>query len=175
MIKRIDIEYLYLDLDICNPCQSTESVLDQAVLGLTPILKECGFKIKVNKIHVETENQARKLKLVSSPTIRVNGLDIQPEISEDVCDCCSSIAGDNEINCRVWLYEGKEYWTPPKAMIMNSILSRVYSNSKVTINNSQYSEDIPDNLKSFFNARDKKISRDSPVSSTCCQPNNRCS
>jgi len=177
--KKINIEYLYLDLDVCNPCQSTEAVLDQAVAEITPILEECGYNISCNKIHIQNEEQARELKFMSSPTIRINGQDIQPEISEQACDCCSSLAGNTTVDCRVWVFNGKEYWAPPKSMIINAILSRAYSNSKETIDSSQYTGDIPDNIKQFF-AGKKALSAGgnnaccSPSTSTDCCPTTNC-
>ncbi len=171
--KRVEIDYLYLDLSVCEPCQSTEAVLDQAVSEIKPVLEEYGFEVSVNKIHVQSEEQARFLKFVTSPTIRVNGQDIQPEILEKPCECCSELVNSKNVDCRVWVYKGKEYWAPPKAMIVDSILRLAYSGAGEQLQDVYY-PDVPDNIKLFFAGKKASSSGNScgcsPNSTSCCPP-----
>jgi hypothetical protein len=88
-----------------------------------------------------------ELKLLSSPTIRINGQDIQLELRESLCPSCGDLCGDN-IDCRVWVYQGKEYTVPPKAMIIEAILKEVYGGKEARSDNKTYV--MPDNLKKFF-------------------------
>ena len=175
--KRIKIEYLFLDLNTCSPCRATEAALDEAVSAIAPVLEECGYKITTCKIQVLNEDHARLLRFTSSPSIRINGLDIQPEIREKLCPSCSEISGNNAIDCRVWVYNGEEYWSPPKAMITDAILRAAYSGSEQDANTPPFT-DVPDNIKLFFAGKEAggHNSCCGPSGSTgCCPPNSCCS
>ncbi|MFA5451350.1 MAG: DUF2703 domain-containing protein [Dehalococcoidales bacterium] len=147
--KRIHIEYLFLDLNTCSPCQATEAALDNAVSEITPVLEECGYEIILNKTQVMSVNHAQALQFASSPTIRINGQDIQPVISEKLCPSCSEIGGNSAIDCRVWLYNGEEHWSPPKALLMDVILRAAYSGTIQSINTPSFTH-VPDNIKLFL-------------------------
>lgn len=79
------IDYLFLDLETCPRCKTTDQVLDE-------LIRELGLKIKVNKIKIRNEQQARKYGFVASPTILVNGKDIAP-IETNYCGACSAFCG----------------------------------------------------------------------------------
>lgn len=143
----ITIDFLYLDLNVCIPCQGTDSSLDEALEEVSKVLEATGVEVVINKIHVTTEKQAAELKLLSSPTIRINGQDIQLEVKESLCPSCGDLCG-GDIDCRVWVYQGKEYVVPPKAMIVEAILKNVYGGKEVIPVNKPYV--MPDNLKRFF-------------------------
>lgn len=157
--RRLVIEFLYLDLSVCAPCQGTEASLEEAVAEAAQVLKATGVEVEIRKINVLSEAQARELKFVSSPTIRINGKDIQLEVKESLCESCGDLCGD-DVDCRVWVYQGKEYTIPPKAMIIEAILREVYGGGKETFDDPQWKGDIPDNLKRFFAARRKKENTD---------------
>jgi len=153
--KRLEIEFLYLDLSVCAPCQGTDASLEEAIVEVANVLKAIGVEVVVRKINVLSEEQARELKFVSSPTIRINGRDIQLDVKESLCESCGDLCGD-DVDCRVWVYQGHEYTVPPKAMIIEAILREVYGGGKEVSNDTQWQGDIPDNLKRFFAARRKK-------------------
>jgi len=165
--RRLDIEFLYLDLGVCGPCQGTEASLDQAISEVTPILEETGFDITARKIHVQSEEQARDLGFISSPTIRINGWDIQVDVREKLCDYCGDLCGNNEVSCRVWVYQGKEYWAPPKAMIIDAILGEAYGGTEKVAKVLPLTGDVPDNLKRFFAAKEELELKGA---GTCCDP-----
>ncbi len=77
--RKIEIDFLYLDLSVCTRCQGTDNSLDEAIAEVSQILKATDVDVVVNKINVTTEEQAEALQFESSPTIRVNGRDIQLE------------------------------------------------------------------------------------------------
>jgi len=108
----------------------------------------------VQKLHVQSEEQARELGFISSPTIRLNGKDIQLEVKESLCESCGEIAGEN-IDCRVWIWQGQEYTAPPKGMIIEAILQEVYGGAKEQPQAPPTTRDVPDNLKRFFAAKQK--------------------
>jgi hypothetical protein len=145
--KKITIDFLYLDLSVCERCQGTESSLDQALEEVSGVLKSAGFDVVVNKINVISEELALRTHFVSSPTIRVNGRDIASELKESCCEECGDLCGDS-VECRVWVYEGKEYTEPPKAMIVNAILKEVYGGNQEDSTEGEYV--LPENLKTFF-------------------------
>jgi len=63
--------------------------------------------ISVKKVRVSNEEEARKLKFPGSPTVRVNGVDIDPAVRETA----------GYIGCRIYMYKGSMYESPPKEMI----------------------------------------------------------
>lgn len=165
--KRIVIDFLYLDLSVCAPCQGTESILDEAIKDVTNILEFTGVDVVVNKVNVINEEQAIKYKFVSSPTIRINGRDIQLEVKESHCQTCSDLSGE-ETDCRVWVYQGGDYNVPPKGMIIEAILKEVYGGTG-SDNTVEQDYVIPDNLKNFYSALEiRKLETESP----CCGASN---
>lgn len=153
--KHLEIDFLYLDLSVCAPCQGTENSLEEAVSEVAKVMEAAGVEVSVNKIHVQSEEQARELRFISSPTIRINGRDIQLEVKESLCESCGDLCGD-DVDCRVWVYQGKEYTVPPKAMIIDTILKEFYGSGNEVPNVTQWNGDIPENLKRFFAAKNKK-------------------
>lgn len=148
--KKVLIEFMYIDLTTCDRCLGTDSSLDEAIAEASMFLQNAGYAIEVRKILVETEKQAEELEFVSSPTIRINGRDIQLDSKESKCGCCGEIAGQ-DIDCRVWVWQGKEYTTPPKALIIDAILRSIYGAKRPPASRSR-SREVPDNLKRFFAA-----------------------
>jgi hypothetical protein len=152
--KQMVIDFLYLDLSVCKRCQGTETNLDKALEEVSGLLKAAGFDIVVNRINITSREMAVKHQFVSSPTIRVNGTDIDLEVKETACTECGDLCGDS-VDCRVWTYEGIEYTELPKAMIINAILRAVYSRQDtIPAQKSEYR--LPDNLKRFFDGLEKK-------------------
>lgn len=145
--ERILIDLLFLDLSVCTRCQGTDENLDAAVAEVSRVLESTGREVVVNRVHVLSEELARKYHFVSSPTIRVNGQDIQMDIRESLCESCGDLCGDS-VDCRVWVYRGKEYTEPPKAMIMEAILREVYGSREKVEESKEYV--LPENLKRFY-------------------------
>lgn len=154
--KRVDIEFMFLDTSVCTRCRGTEASLEEAVAEVAGVLEAAGREVVVRKIHVRSEEQARELGFVSSPTIRVNGRDIQPEVRESLCESCGDLCGE-DVDCRVWVYRGREYHVPPKALIIDAILREVYGGrAAAEVHGPSEIKALPDNLKRFFAARRKK-------------------
>ncbi|MEM5778227.1 MAG: DUF2703 domain-containing protein [Candidatus Aenigmatarchaeota archaeon] len=115
------IQILYI-LD-CPWCLKTKKIVKQS-------LKELGIKAKIEEILIDTKNKAKKYKFLGSPTVRINGRDIQPTIKKDKCKPCeeiSKIKGTKFIKqecscgCRVYIYKNKLYPYPPKGLIKEAI------------------------------------------------------
>ena len=156
--RHLHIEFLYLDLSVCERCQGTESNLEEALAEVARVLELSGVEVTLQKIHVQTEDQARALRFVSSPTLRINGRDIQivranpMDVKESPCKCGGALCGQ-DIDCRDWVYQGQEYDTPPIALIVNAILGEAFSAIEGTPQTSSQGVDVPDNLKKFFDAK----------------------
>ncbi|MGB4589687.1 MAG: DUF2703 domain-containing protein, partial [Clostridiaceae bacterium] len=99
--KKIIIDFLFLDLTICTRCQGTEANLDTALNEVVEILDSRGYEIELNRIHVTSREIATKYEFLSSPTIRVNGQDIDISQKETLCESCGDLCGE-DVNCRVW-------------------------------------------------------------------------
>lgn len=152
--KIITIDFLYLDLNVCTRCQGAESSLDEALKDVSNVLEATGTDVVINKINVNTKELAVKHKFLTSPTIRVNGRDIQMEYKESLCESCGDLCGD-EVDCRVWIYQGNEYTEPPKAMIIEGILKTVYGGDlSGNIEEPEYV--MPENLVHFYNVMKEK-------------------
>ena len=168
----IIIDFLYLDLTTCTRCQGTDESLDEAIVDVSKVLEATGVEVIVNKINVTSEELAIKHKFVSSPTIRVNGHDIQMEVKESLCESCGDVCG-SDVDCRVWVYQGKEYTEPPKALIIEGILKEMYGGSKRQNTEKDYL--LPENLRKFYAALDDKIKMQKNESSCCGGSSNGCS
>lgn len=152
--KQLVIDFLFLDVSVCTRCQGADTSLDEALSEVSKVLEATGVEVLVNKINVDTEELAQKHKFISSPTIRLNGRDIQLDVKESLCESCGDLCGD-DVDCRVWIYQGNEYTIPPKAMIIEALLKEVYVGS----NNDQQKEpdySLPDNLKKFYDSMTNK-------------------
>jgi len=164
--RKIEIEFLYMDLTACTRCIGTDVQLEEALTDVSHILEAAGVAVSVRKTLVESEEQAKALGFFSSPTIRINGKDIALEFRESRCESCEACAGNVPVNCRVWVFQGKEYTEAPKAMIVNAILRAVYRDepSQEPPEQPPASQEVPENLRRFFSAKAAK------EQSSCCPP-----
>lgn len=160
--KEVKIEYLYLDLKTCDRCIGTDAVLEEVIKELTPAFELAGYKVLYDKTEIKTETDAIHHRFVSSPTIKINGLDICDKVEESDCGCCGEISG-TQVDCRVFEYEGKLYEVPPKAMLAEAVLKNAF-----TIAEESHSDayEIPQNLKTFFAGKEKK--KNCCCGGSCC-------
>ena len=172
--QRLTIEFMYLDREVCAPCRLTETNLEAALVDALGLLEAIGVEVSLNKIHIQSLEQALALGFSLSPTIRVNGVDIQPDSQESHCVTCSAISGIRT-DCRVWLYQGMVYEAPPKAMILDALLEAACNASGISPSRAPVSDRARDNLKRFFDANRERTagprSGEAPVKeTTCCAP-----
>lgn len=149
--NRLRIDFLFLDLTTCTRCRGTDQSLESALEAVRDVLKATGTEVEVNKIQVESAEQARELRFLSSPTIRVNGRDIAFELRENPCDssCCTDGCGEPTA-CRVWVHEGRELAEPPVGMLVDAILREVYAGMGVNAEPEAEPYELPENLERFF-------------------------
>jgi len=162
--KRVEIEFLYLDLGVCTRCRGTDGNLQTALRIVQKVLQACGTDISTRKVLVDSEETARKFRLWSSPTIRVNGRDIALKFLETPCDSCAgACACDGGVDCRVWAYEGEEYTEAPVPLIVNALLSEIYDSQSSHRPTPNGPFELSENLKHFFEAKAAKKAAES-----CC-------
>lgn len=147
-MKQIIIDFLYLDLNICERCIATDKTLKKALDILSGVFETLDYQVKLNTVNITSSELAEKYRFVSSPTIRINGIDICNEIKENNCKDCGDLCGDS-VDCRVFIYDGKEYEQPPTAMIVDGILRVLYENRP----HLEETYTLPNNLKKFFSGK----------------------
>ena len=119
----LQIEFLFLDLATCTRCRATDATLLEAIERTRPALDTAGVAVDLTKTLVASEAQAQALDFVSSPTIRINGVDIAGELVESACDSCSETCACNGgVDCRDWLWRGERSHEPPLGLIVEAIL-----------------------------------------------------
>ncbi len=117
------IQLLYI-LD-CPWCVKTKELIRDS-------LKEIGIKTEVEEILIDSDEKAEKYKFAGSPTIRINGKDIQETVSRGKCLPCEEMAEQSKgatefvkqeckCGCRTYSYKGKQHPYPPKEMIKEAV------------------------------------------------------
>ena len=132
-------------------------MLGEAIQEISRVLETTGVEVTLNKIHVTSEEQASTLGFLVSPTIRVNGRDIQLNFRESLCDTCGTLCDcEGGVSCREWEYQGQWYDAPPKGLIVESILREVYGGVDAERVEPGKLEQTPENLKRFFSTLSKQ-------------------
>lgn len=154
--KEVHIEFLYLDLSVCERCQGAQNNLDAALREVSAVLQSAGYTVSVEKINITSPELAAKYEFISSPTLRVNGHDLAMDVTETTCRSCGDLCG-GETQCRSWVYEGQEYEEPPKELIVNGILQAVFGSERV-VRAARPPYFLPENLAAFFDGvAEKKV------------------
>ena len=173
------IDFLYLDLEVCKRCRGTDANLETALAAVRGVLEAAGAEVRVTKTLVDSEQKARALGFLSSPTLRVNGRDIALEFRESRCEseaCACTAGGGDPIDCRLWVYQGKEYTEAPVPMIVDAILSGVYV--AAVADPPAAPADVPENLLRLFRSRERSTESaccDARKQESCCEPSEKAS
>ena len=162
----LQIEFLYLDLDTCTRCRATDATLLEAIDRTHPALEAAGVAVSVTKTLVASEAQARALGFVSSPTIRINGVDIAGELVESACDSCSeSCACNGGVDCRDWVWHGERSQEPPLGLIVEAIMRHAGGTDPGSaIPSPPGAGGVPANLRQYFAA----AAADTLQAADCC-------
>ncbi|MGH7628847.1 MAG: DUF2703 domain-containing protein [Gemmatimonadales bacterium] len=172
----IEIELLALDLSSCTRCVGTLDNIERAIDTVRSVLEVTGARVNVRKLVIESEEQARQYRFVTSPTVRIDGKDLAFETLESRCDSCTDLCGcDEGTHCRVWRYQGKEYTEAPAGFIVEALLREIGGSDKAGGDISLY-EEVPENLRRFFTSKSAKQQAGtesccpSTDQETCCAP-----
>jgi hypothetical protein len=126
----LEIDFLYLDDTTCGRCRGTGAALDRAVAAAAPALAAMGLTPAVTRRHVRSAEEAAALGFVASPSVRVDGRDIQPDIALSPCRECGDLCGcPGEVDCRVWRWRGTESTEAPVDLLIAAILAAALDRS----------------------------------------------
>ncbi len=109
----------------CPWCVKTKKLIKES-------LKELKIKADVEEILIDTDEKAKKYNFIGSPTVRINGKDIQEEVRKEQCLPCEELAEctkettefvkqECKCGCRIYFYKGKQYPFPPKQLIKEAL------------------------------------------------------
>jgi Domain of unknown function (DUF2703) len=163
----IEVELLALDLSRCTRCVGTLENIEMAIKTVQQVLEVTAIDVRLRKILIESEEQAREHRFVTSPTIRINRRDIAFETIESECEACTDLCGCAEgTTCRVWRYRGQEFTQAPVGLIVETLLREIVgSNTQVAVE-SPVDEGVPENLQRFFTSK----SGQGPAGLNACCP-----
>jgi hypothetical protein len=100
----VQVSFLYYE-----DCPSYDLALER----LREVMAEEGIAAEVEVIKVETEERAREVRFIGSPTIRVDGQDIDPPVDSHYA-----------LTCRAYhLDDGRISPLPPRDMIRRALRS----------------------------------------------------
>lgn len=127
--RTVTVDFLYLDTESCDRCMGTEDALETALERVEPVLDALDVGITVRDIHVSSLDAAEATQLAVSPTIRIDGRDIQPDYLENACESCGDLcACEGDVDCRLWRYRGEEYTTAPVDLLVEALVRAVAPN-----------------------------------------------
>jgi hypothetical protein len=171
--RPIAIDFMYIDLEVCDRCRGTDANLEAALAEVASVLGAAGREPVVRRALVESEEQARALGFVSSPTLRVNGRDIALELRQSRCESCESCSCNGTVDCRVWVWQGQEYTEAPTAMIVDAILKEIYGGLAPQAAPVAQVE-VPENLQRFFAGKAQLLNtQEAPAA--CCSASEQAS
>lgn len=157
--KVLEVELLVIDLTTCARCVPTGDQLQQAVRLLEPVAEALGIELRHRQIVVQTPQEAKAHAFLSSPTIRINGRDIEQDIRESLCESCGDLTENNAlVDCREWHYRGKVYSAAPLPLLVEAIMAAMLNVEEPVV--PAPIEALPENLQRYFD--NKKL----PMS--CC-------
>jgi len=83
-----------------------------AVEALREVLREEGVSAEIVEVNVRDAMMAREIKFLGSPSFRVNGLDVEPEMRA---------ARDYGMMCRTYAVEGRREGLPSREMLRKAV------------------------------------------------------
>jgi hypothetical protein len=175
--RQLIIEFLFLDLDTCTRCRATDATLTEAVELTRPVLASIGVRATVTKTLVGSEQQARALGFVSSPTIRIDGVDIAGPLLESPCDSCTGACGcHGSVACRDWSYRGERTTQPPAGLIAEAIMRHALGEPAAAGQIAASQVEVSENLHRVFTApttRPEGPCCPPEAEASCCEPDQK--
>jgi hypothetical protein len=83
----------------------------KAIERLRKVFEELGIDYELELIRVESEEDAQRFEFPGSPTIRINGEDIQPEMAKP----------PYSLSCRLYIIEGRYLPVPTEDYIKRRV------------------------------------------------------
>lgn len=161
--SRLDVELLVIDLEVCARCVPTGEQLRRAIELVTPAADAMNVGITYRETIVQTPEEAKARALLSSPTIRMNGHDIQQDIRESECESCGDLTeGGVKVDCREWHYRGQVYGAAPLPLLVESLMDAITRIDEIPLVTPAPLQALPANLVTYFD--NKKVTG----GSRCC-------
>lgn len=85
----------------------------QAAALIQEVLAETGIPASVELLPLETEEQARRHRFIGSPTVRIEGLDVEPYVT--------FAATDFRLGCRTYVERGEVRGWPSRRQLKDAI------------------------------------------------------
>lgn len=94
-MKMVQLTICLLIISLFSSCNSNQQIKEAVVLGggwantkatvvrLNEVAKELGLTIKVKEILVDNELDAKKFGMIGSPSVQINGKDIEPSVRKN--------------------------------------------------------------------------------------------
>ena len=156
--KTLNVELLVIDLTLCARCVPTGDQLQRAVSLLAPAADALGIELKHREIVVQTPQEAKDHALMSSPTIRLNGRDIEQDIRESLCESCGDLTENNTlVDCREWHYRGKVYSAAPLPLLVEAIMGAMLAIDQPPVAPQPLAA-LPENLEGYFANKKRAVS-----------------
>ena len=158
--RTVTVDFLYLDNESCDRCKGTETALEKALKRVEPILDSLDVGVTVRDIHVSTLETAEATQLAVSPTIRIDGQDIQPGYIENTCEACGDLCGcEGDVDCRLWRYRGEEYPTAPVELLVEALVQAVVPDqTQLDDSRTRQAYQISSNVQNFFTGTEDETS-----------------
>lgn len=147
-VREMVVDLFYIDIDTCDRCQGARGALREAVDAVAQPLAAMGVTVRLTETLVQSAEQAEAVALYSSPSIRIDGVDIQPAVHETTCNACSSLPNQASVDCREWTYQGEQFTSPPKGLIVKALMDAALSPPAPPPRYDDYV--MPANLRAFF-------------------------
>lgn len=148
--KVLSIDLVVIDLTTCKRCVPTGDQLRRAVHLLEPVAEALGIELKYRSIVVQTPQEAKAHALLSSPTIRLNGRDIDQDIRESLCESCRDLTANSiPVDCREWHYRGRVYNAAPLPLLIEAIMCAMLDIDRPPVVPAPI-ETLPENLQRYF-------------------------
>jgi len=84
-----------------------------ALEAIYQVLADMDIRARIELIRVETDEDARRLRFIGSPTVRVDGVDVEPYVT--------FAAKDFGLRCRFYAEGGEALGWPSKRVLRDTI------------------------------------------------------
>jgi hypothetical protein len=149
--RRLNIELLVIDLESCARCVPTGEQLRNAIELVAPAAEAQGIGLTYRETVVQTPEEAKARALLSSPTIRINGRDIDQDIRESECESCGDLTeNDVSVDCREWHYKGEVYSAAPLPFLVETLMDAMLKLDEQPPVTPEPIADLPENLQRYF-------------------------
>lgn len=149
--RRLNVELLVIDLESCARCVPTGEQLRDAIRLVAPAADAMDIGLTYRETVVQTAEEAKARALLSSPTIRVNGRDIDQDVRESECESCGDLTeGGVSVDCREWHYRGQVYSAAPLALLVERLMDAMLTLDELPPITPEPLAELPANLVTYF-------------------------